>query len=147
MVLIHLHILMNCGELNIRIRIRIHPNKTKYLFFYWSLSNPKTQRQLSRTPAVINLLSYFGSIFHEIHAPVFVPSIQRRCRRLCCLLLQLVLKIWWTFIDWGLSTDRLTNSLFINRLSVPASKDPRIRSIPVMSPCRPTLITGIKTQI
>ena len=52
----------------------------------------------------------------------------------------------------GASADRLTNSLFINGLSVPGSQRSQRRtiqfsSIDFMSPCRPIFITGIKTLI
>lgn len=50
------------------------------------------------------------------------------------------------------SADRLTNSLFINGLSVPGSQRSQRRtiqfsSIDFMSPCRAIFITGIKTLI
>lgn len=52
----------------------------------------------------------------------------------------------------GASADRLTNSLFINGLSVPGSQRSQRRtiqfsSIDFMSPCRAIFITGIKTLI
>lgn len=54
----------------------------------------------------------------------------------------------------GASADRLTNSLFINGLSVPGSQGSQrtiqfssIQSIDFMSPCRAIFITGIKTLI
>lgn len=51
----------------------------------------------------------------------------------------------------GVSADRLTNSLFINGLSVPGSQRSQrtiqFSSIDFMSPCRAIFITGIKTLI
>lgn len=51
----------------------------------------------------------------------------------------------------GASADRLTNSLFINGLSVPGSQRSQrtiqFSSIDFMSPCRAIFITGIKTLI
>lgn len=94
------------------------------------------------SPSLVSLLEFrFFAVFAWLHLrSITVPSY--RC----------VYRLTESSLIGGVSADRLTNSLFINGLSVPRSERSQRRtiqfsSIDFMSPCRAIFITSIKRLI